>query len=493
MSAPADGAGAPARGVTLSSPLHKAVICRAHQEGASFPVLNPATGEHLADVSDMGPQEVDDAVARAKKAMVTWSRKTAKERAAVLMVWHGLIMRHQEELAELLTLEMGKPLAEARGEVAHGASYIVWFAEEAKRLYGDIIPTNDQNRRLLVIKQPVGVVAAITPWNFPSAMITRKIAPALAAGCTAVVKPAEDTPLSAIALAILAEEAGFPEGAVNVITCKNPADVAKALTDHEDVRKLSFTGSTRVGKLLMRQCADTVKKISLELGGNAPFIVFDDADIEAAVAGAMMAKYRNAGQTCISANRFYVQAGVREEFAMKLAEAVSRLKMGSGADVGTTVGPLINPGAVAKVDGLVRGACASGATVVLGGKPGAMGGNFYEPTVLADVKPEMAISQNEIFGPVAAIYPFEEETDAIAMANDTPYGLAAYVYTRDMGRIWRVSEALEYGMVGINDGTFSSEAAPFGGVKQSGIGREGSKYGLDDFVEIKYISMAGLS
>ncbi|SDE74178.1 succinate-semialdehyde dehydrogenase / glutarate-semialdehyde dehydrogenase [Kordiimonas lacus] len=462
--------------------------------GAStFDVKNPATGAVLGTVADMTAADARQAVADARGAFKAWSQETAKSRTAAMMAWHDLIVAHVDELAQLLTLEMGKPLMEAKGEILHGASYITWFAEEAKRLYGDIIPTNAPGRRLMVVKQPIGVVAAITPWNFPSAMIMRKVAPAIAAGCTVVIKPAEDTPLSAVALVLLAKRAGLPDDVIKLVTCSQPAEVAKALTDHPDVRKLSFTGSTRVGKLLMRNCANTVKKVSLELGGNAPFIVFDDADLDQAADAAMLAKFRNAGQTCISANRFLVQIGVYEAFAAKLEARVAALTLGDGMAPETTVGPLINDGAVSKVESLVRHAAACGAEVRTGGYAVDGQGTFFPPTILTGGTPDLTIADTEIFGPVAALYRFKDEDEAVRVANDTPYGLASYVFTQDMGRIWRVSEALEYGMVAVNEGTVSSEAAPFGGVKESGIGREGSRYGLDEFVEIKYIGIGGLN
>jgi succinate-semialdehyde dehydrogenase/glutarate-semialdehyde dehydrogenase len=391
-----------------------------------------------------------------------------------------------------MTAEQGKPLAEARGEVLYGASFVQWFAEEAKRVYGDVIPAHAADRRLVVIKQPIGVVAAITPWNFPIAMITRKCAPALAAGCPVVVKPAELTPLSALALAALAEQAGIPPGVFNVVTTSRPQEVGRELTANPTVRKLSFTGSTEVGKLLIRECADTVKKVSMELGGNAPFIVFDDADLDAAVAGAMASKYRNAGQTCVCANRLLVQDGIYDAFAERLAAAVGELKVGPGADEGVTQGPLINAEAVAKVEEHIADALGQGARLVCGGRRHALGGTFFEPTIIADVTPAMRVSREETFGPVAPLFRFRDEAEAVALANDTPYGLASYFYSRDIGRCWRVAEALEYGMVGINEGIISTELAPFGGVKESGLGREGSKYGIDEFVEVKYLCMGGL-
>lgn len=460
---------------------------------ATFPVFNPANGVRIAEVPDQGSEETRQAIQAARAAFPAWAALTAKERAKLLRRWHDLILAHQEELAILLTLEQGKPLAEARGEIAYGASFVEWFAEEGKRVYGDVIPTHAPDKRLLVLKQPIGVVGAVTPWNFPNAMITRKAAPALAAGCTIVLKPAEDTPLSALALALLAQRAGIPDGVLNVVTTSRPAEVAETLTASEDVRKMSFTGSTRVGKLLMRQCADTVKKLSLELGGNAPLIVFEDADLEVAVRCAVLAKYRNSGQTCVCPNRILVQSSVMEEFAGKFAAAVRGLAVGDGMNPKTVIGPLINQAAVAKVEGLVRGAVSKGARVVLGGSKHELGGNFYEPTVLTGVTTEMDIAHAEIFGPVATLFAFDTEENAIRLANDTPYGLVAYFFARDFGRIWRVSEALECGMVVLNEASFSSEATPFGGMKESGIGREGSRYGLDEYVEIKYVCLGGLT
>jgi succinate-semialdehyde dehydrogenase/glutarate-semialdehyde dehydrogenase len=461
-------------------------------DGATFPVTNPATGAHLADVPDMGADETQRAIAAAEAALPAWRALTAKARAGLLRRWHDLVLTHQEDLARLMTAEQGKPLPEARGEVAYGASFIEWFAEEGKRVYGDTIPTHRTDARLLVIRQPIGVVGAITPWNFPNAMITRKVAPALAAGCTVVVKPAEDTPLSALALADLAMRAGLPDGVLNIVTARHGAQVGGALTQSPSVRKISFTGSTPVGKLLMRQCADTVKRISLELGGNAPFIVFDDADLDAAVAGAMASKYRNAGQTCVCANRLMVQDSVHDAFAEKLAAAVATMTVGDGSEEGVSQGPLINRAALTKVEALVGDAVQRGARVLLGGKPHALGGTFYEPTVLADATPAMRLFWEEVFGPVAPIYRFSTEAEAIRMANDTPFGLAAYVYARDVGRVWRVAEGLDYGIIGINEGIISTEVAPFGGLKESGLGREGSKYGLEDFLELKYLCLGGL-
>jgi len=462
--------------------------------GETFDVFNPANGELIATVPDLGAIETRRAIDAASTALASWRSKTAKERANILRAWYDLILKNQEDLAQLMTFEQGKPLVEARGEVIYGASFVEWFAEEGKRLYGDVIPAHGADKRVVVIKQPIGVIGAITPWNFPLAMITRKVAPALAVGCTAVVKPAEDTPLSALALAQLAERAGVPKGVFNVVTCNKPNAVAVGgeLTGNPTVRKISFTGSTPVGKLLMKQCADQVKKVSLELGGNAPFIVFDDADLDAAVVGAIASKYRNAGQTCVCANRIFVQAGVYDEFAQKLADAVRTFKVGSGDQDGVTQGPLINKAALEKVQDLVDDAKEKGAKVVCGGQAHDLGGTFYQPTILTDVTTDMRIANEEIFGPVAPLYKFESEEEVIVKANDTPFGLAAYFYARDIGRIWRVSEGLEYGIVGINEGIISTEAAPFGGVKESGIGREGSKYGVEDFVEIKYLCMGGV-
>lgn len=461
-------------------------------DGTRFDVLNPADGGVLASVPDMGAAEARRAIEAAAAALPAWRARTAKERAAILRKWFELIMAHQEDLAVLMTSEQGKPLAEARGEVAYGASFIEWFAEEGKRVYGDVIPAHGADKRILVLKEPIGVVAAITPWNFPIAMITRKAGPALAAGCTMVIKPAEDTPLCALALAELAERAGLPKGVLNIVTTMKAAEVGGELTANPIVRKLSFTGSTEVGKLLMRQSADTVKKVALELGGNAPFIVFDDADLDAAVAGAMASKYRNAGQTCVCANRLLVQDGIYDAFAARLAEAVAKLKVGPGLSGDVQQGPLINADAVAKVEELLGDAVAKGAKIVCGGKRHALGGTFFEPTIVTGLTPAMRIAREEIFGPVAPLFRFHTEDEAIRMANDTEFGLAAYFYARDIARVWRVAEGLEYGIVGINEGIISTEVAPFGGVKESGIGREGSKYGIDDFVEIKYLCMGGI-
>jgi succinate-semialdehyde dehydrogenase/glutarate-semialdehyde dehydrogenase len=462
--------------------------------GRVFAVIDPATGAKIVEVSDMGAAETRRAIDAAARALPAWRAKTAKERAAVLRRWFDLLIAHTDDLAQLMTTEQGKPLAEAKGEVAYGASFIEWFAEEGKRAYGDVIPTVAADRRLLVVKQPIGVCAAITPWNFPIAMITRKVGPALAAGCTVVAKPAEATPLSALALAELAHRAGVPPGVFNVI----PADGARAaeigleLCTNPTVRKVSFTGSTEVGRILLRQSADTVKKLSLELGGNAPFIVFDDADVDAAVEGALASKYRNAGQTCVCANRLYVQAGVYDAFAEKLAAKVAQFKVGAGVEPGVTIGPLIEPAAVEKVKAHVSDAVSKGAKVLLGGKPHARGGLFFEPTVLTGVTAAMKVAREETFGPVAPLFRFETEAEAIAMANDTEFGLAAYFFSRDVGRVFRVAEALEAGMVCVNSGLLSNEVAPFGGVKQSGLGREGSKYGIDEYLEIKYLCLAGM-
>lgn len=459
---------------------------------ARFAVKNPSSGETLADVADLSETETRRAIEAAAKAFPVWRKKTAKERAAVMRKWFELIMANQEDLAVLMTAEQGKPIAETRGEVAYGASFIEWFGEEAKRIYGDVIPTNLSNRRILVFKEPIGVVAAITPWNFPNAMITRKCAPAIAAGCTVVIKPPAETPLSALALAELGARAGLPAGVFNVVTTDQAAKVGTELTTNPLVRKFSFTGSTEIGKKLMAQCASTIKKVSLELGGNAPFIVFDDADLDAAADGAMLSKYRNMGQTCVCANRLLVQNDVYEGFAQKLSERVAKMKVGDGFADGVTQGPLINMDAVEKVERLVADALSKGARVVIGGKRHKLGGTFFEPTVLTEVTPDMACAREEIFGPVATLFRFKREEDAIRLANDTEYGLAAYFYARDVGRILRVSEALEYGIVGVNEGIISTEVAPFGGMKESGIGREGSKYGIEDFLEIKYIALGGL-
>ena len=461
-------------------------------DGGRFEVSNPADGSVLASVPALGVMETRRAIDAAAAALPTWRARTAKDRATILRKWFELIMAHQEDLAVLMTAEQGKPLSEARGEVAYGASFVEWFAEEGKRIYGDVIPAHGVDKRIIVVKQAVGVVAAITPWNVPIAMITRKAGPALAAGCTMVIKPAEDTPLCALALAELAARAGVPKGVLNIVTTDRAAEVGGELSANPIVRKLSFTGSTEVGKLLMRQCADTVKKVSMELGGNAPFIVFDDADLDAAVAGAMASKYRNAGQTCVCANRLLVQDGIHDAFAAKLAAAVAKLKVGPGLSDEVEQGPLINEDAVLKVEALLDDALEKGAQLVCGGKRHALGGTFFEPTILTDVTPAMRVAREEIFGPVAPLFRFHTEEEAVRMANDTEFGLAAYFYARDIARVWRVAEGLEYGIVGINEGIISTEVAPFGGVKESGIGREGSKYGIEDFVEIKYLCMGGI-
>ncbi|WP_026686522.1 NAD-dependent succinate-semialdehyde dehydrogenase [Azovibrio restrictus] len=455
-------------------------------DGATLVVRNPASTAEIARVPACGAAETQNAIVSAEAALPAWRERTAKARAQVLMQWLQLILQHTEDLAALITAEGGKPLAEARGEVAYGASFVEWFAEEGKRAYGETVPSPAADKRILVIKQPVGVCAAITPWNFPLAMITRKVAPALAAGCTVVVKPAEQTPLTALALARLAEQAGFPAGVFNVIT-GNPVAIGGALTASPVVKKLSFTGSTEVGRLLMAQSAPTLKKLSLELGGNAPFIVFDDADLDQAVAGAIAAKYRNSGQTCVCANRFLVQAGIYDAFAARLAEQVAQLQVGDGSAPGTQQGPLIDADALTKVQAHVADALDKGARLLTGGRPHPRGGNFFEPTVLANVTPAMRVAREETFGPVAPLFRFDTEAEAIQMANATEYGLAAYFYTRDVARAFRVGEALEYGMVGINTGLISNEVAPFGGIKQSGLGREGSRHGLDEYLELKYL------
>ena len=460
---------------------------------ARFDVNDPATGLKLADVPNLGTAETRDAIAAADKAWPAWRAKTAKERHAVLMKWFSLIMANADDLARILTAEQGKPLAEARGEVVYGASFIEWFAEEGRRVCGETIPTTDNGKRYLVLKQPVGVCAAITPWNFPIAMITRKVAPALAAGCPVIIKPAEQTPLSALALAELAQRAGMPAGVLNVITADgaNSVLVGKALCESDTVRHLSFTGSTEVGRILMRQCAPTIKKLSLELGGNAPFIVFDDADIDSAVEGAMVSKYRNAGQTCVCANRFYVQEGVYDTFIARLAEKARGIKVGNGFEPGINQGPMIDGNAVAKVEAHISDALAKGARVVVGGA--RIDDRFFTPTVLADVSSEMLCTREETFGPLAPVAKFKTEAEAIALANDTEFGLASYFYSRDVGRIFRVGEALEYGMVGVNTGLISTSEVPFGGVKQSGLGREGSHQGIEDYVEVKYLCLGDIA
>ena len=463
--------------------------------GAAFDVTNPASGERLARVPDMGAAETRRAIDAADAAWPAWRSRTAKERAAVLRKWFELMLAHSDDLAFLMTGEQGKPLSEAKGEVAYAASFVEWFAEEAKRVYGDTIPATQADKRLIIVRQPVGVCAAITPWNFPAAMITRKVAPALAAGCTVVVKPAEQTPLTALALAELAQRAGFPAGVFNVVTgsAASAPKIGGELTGNPIVRKLSFTGSTEVGRLLMAQCAPTIKKLSLELGGNAPLIVFDDADLDAAVEGALASKYRNTGQTCVCANRLLVQDGIHDAFAARLAEAAKKMKVGAGTEAGVLQGPLIDAQALAKVEEHVADALAKGARVLTGGRRHALGGTFYEPTVIADVTPEMKCAREETFGPVAPLFRFHTEAEAVALANATEFGLAAYFFSRDVARCFRVGEALEYGMVGVNTGIMSNEVAPFGGVKQSGIGREGSKYGIDEYLEIKYLCFGGIA
>src|SRR5271168_4411197 len=458
----------------------------------TIPVTNPATGETLGTVPRMGAEETRQAIEAADRALPGWRAKTAKERAQILRKWFDLMMANQEDLATLMTAEKGKPMTESRGEIAYAAAFIEWFGEEGKRVYGDTIPAHASDKRIVVTKEPIGVTAAITPWNFPAAMITRKAGPALAAGCTMVLKPATQTPFSALALAELAERAGIPPGVFNVITGSATA-IGGEMTSNPTVRKLTFTGSTEIGKKLMAQCAGTVKKISLELGGNAPFIVFDDADLDAAVQGAIASKYRNTGQTCVCANRLLVQAGVYDEFAKKLAEAVGQLRVGDGLAGVTDQGPLIDAKAVAKIEEHIADAVGKGAKVALGGKRHALGGTFFEPTILTQVTPKMLVAREETFGPLAPLFKFQTEAEAIAMANDTEFGLAAYLYTRDLARSWRVSEAIEYGIVGLNTGIISTEVAPFGGVKESGIGREGSKYGILDYTEIKYVCVGGVS
>jgi succinate-semialdehyde dehydrogenase/glutarate-semialdehyde dehydrogenase len=457
----------------------------------TIPVTNPATGATLGSVPRMGAEETRQAIEAADKALPAWRAKTAKERAQILRKWFDLMMANQDDLAQLMTAEQGKPLAESKGEIAYAASFIEWFGEEGKRLYGDTIPSHGADKRIVVIKEPIGVCAAITPWNFPAAMITRKCGPALAAGCTMVLKPASQTPFSALALCELAERAGVPKGVFSCVT-GGASEIGGEMTSNPIVRKLTFTGSTEIGKLLMEQCAATVKKTSMELGGNAPFIVFDDADIEMAVKGAIASKYRNAGQTCVCANRLLVQDGIYNAFAKRLAEVVGEMKVGDGAAPGTVIGPLIDMKAVEKVESHIADAVKKGAHIVTGGHRAALGGSFFEPTVLADVTTDMIVTKEETFGPVAPLYRFKDEHEAVKMANDTEFGLAAYFYTRDIGRIWRVAEGLEYGIVGINEGIISTEIAPFGGMKESGIGREGSKYGIEDYLEIKYLCMGGI-
>ncbi|WP_104399602.1 NAD-dependent succinate-semialdehyde dehydrogenase [Vibrio penaeicida] len=461
--------------------------------GQCFSVYDPANGNEIGTVPDMSGKEVVSAIDAANTALQSWRKLTAKQRAEYLMNWHQLILENQADLAELITLESGKPLSESLGEVAYGASFIQWFAEEGKRTYGDVIPSTSADRRLQTLKQPVGVCAAITPWNFPVAMITRKLAPALAAGCTAIIKPAESTPFSALALASLSQQAGIPEGVINVVTAAKGAEIGGALCDSPTIRKLSFTGSTEVGKKLLAQCANTVKRVSMELGGNAPFIVFDDADLDEAVEGALASKFRNAGQTCVCTNRILVQSGVYAQFSEKFARAVSKLKVGSGMNPKHQIGPLISEPAMDKVDAHIRDALSQGAQLLTGGSGHSLGGLFYQPTVISDVTPAMRIASEETFGPVAPIFRFDTEEQAIEMANETEYGLAAYFYSTNIHRCLRVSEALEYGMVGVNEGIISNEVAPFGGIKHSGLGREGSRSGIEEYLETKYVCFGGLS
>jgi succinate-semialdehyde dehydrogenase / glutarate-semialdehyde dehydrogenase len=465
--------------------------CDGH-DGKTFSVTNPETGELLAKVADCAPQDVHKAIAAAQSAFPIWRDKTAKERSKTLRNWYDLIIAHADELADILAKEQGKPLFEAKAEILYGASFVEWFAEEAKRVYGETIPASIAGRELFAFKEPIGVTAAITPWNFPSAMITRKVAPALAVGCTSIIKPAPETPLSALALAVLAHEAGIPAGVLNVLPTNRAQEVGQVLTTHPVIRKVSFTGSTEVGRIIMRQSADTIKKLSLELGGNAPFIVFDDADLDAAVIGAMASKYRNSGQTCVCPNRFYVQAGVYEAFAQKLKIAVSNLKLGGAFEPDVSQGPLINNEGLEKVVALVADAVSKGATALIGGKKHALGGTFYEPTILINVSNDSRLLREEIFGPVAPLIKFETEEEAIELANASEFGLAAYFYARDVGRIFRVARKIESGMIGVNEGVIGAAEAPFGGVKQSGLGREGSRHGVDDYLEIKYMCFGGL-
>lgn len=462
------------------------------KNGSSIDVNNPFDKKIVGTVPDMRAKECTEAIDVAHAAFHKWKNFSATERGQILRKWYELQMENIDDLAKILTMEQGKPLAEAKGEIRYGASFVEWFAEEARRVYGDVIPGHGRDKRITVIKQPIGVVGAITPWNFPNAMITRKIAPALAAGCTVVIKPSELTPLSALALAELAEQAGFPKGVINIITTSNASAIGKELTSNSKVKKISFTGSTKVGKILLRQSADSVKKVSLELGGNAPFIVFDDADIDAAVEGAIASKFRNAGQTCVCSNRIFAQESIYEEFVSKLANAVAELKLGSGLEEGINIGPLIEPKALKFVENVVENARSGGATILTGGKVSAENELIYEPTIVTNPTTDMMVFREEIFGPVAPVFKFKTEKEVIDMANDTPFGLASYFYGRDYARIWRVSEALEYGMVGINTGMISTTVAPFGGIKESGFGREGSKYGIDDFLNIKYMCWGGI-
>ncbi|MDM1246620.1 NAD-dependent succinate-semialdehyde dehydrogenase [Acinetobacter sp. R933-2] len=457
-------------------------------DNKTFAVTNPATGEIIANIASVAAQQVEQAVAAADTALATWKLTTAKERSLLLKKWYQLIIENQEDLAMILSTEQGKPMTESRGEILYGASFIEWFAEEAKRTYGDVIPHDKQGRRLVVIRQPVGVVAAITPWNFPNAMITRKVGPALAAGCTVIIKPASETPLSALALVALAEQAGIPQGVINVVT-GSAREIGAVLTQHPAVKKVSFTGSTQIGKLLMEQCSSTMKKVSMELGGNAPFIIFDDANLDRAVEGAIASKFRNSGQTCVCTNRILVQDTVYDAFIEKLKVAVAQLKVAPAFEQGAEQGPLINEKAVEKIQEHIEDATSKGAKVVVGGQRHALGHTFFEPTVLADVTPDMLVAKDETFGPLAPVFKFSTEAQAIQMANDTEFGLASYIYTESLSRAWRVGEALEYGMVGINEGLISTEVAPFGGIKESGCGREGSKYGIEDYQELKYMCM----
>ena len=458
----------------------------------TFDVNDPSTGELLVKLPDMGISETKDAINAAHKAQKSWAAKTGKARSTILRNWFNLMMENKDDLAKILTAEMGKPLAEALGEITYGASFVEWFAEEAKRVYGDTIPGHQEDKRIVVIKQPIGVVGAITPWNFPNAMITRKVAPALAVGCSVVLRPPTLTPLSALALAYLAQEAGIPAGVFNIVMGTDSSGMGKELCSNELVRKIAFTGSTEVGRILMRQCSDQIKKVSLELGGNAPFIVFDDADIDEAVAGAMISKYRNAGQTCVCANRIYVQENVYDEFSKKLAKATRAMKVGNGFDDGVTTGPLIDQQALEKVEEHIEDAVSKGASILSGGTRSNLGGTFYNPTVLTDVTSSMKVAKEETFGPIAPLFKFDSVENVIEAANDTEFGLAAYFYAKDLSKVWKVAEALEYGIVGINTGLISTEVAPFGGIKQSGLGREGSKYGIDDFLEIKYLCRSGI-
>ncbi len=459
-------------------------------DGRRFPVYNPARGDVLIDIADLGVPETRRAIASAESAQRDWAARTGKQRAAVLRRWHDLMQENADDLATILTAEMGKPLAEAKGEIAYGASFIEWFAEEAKRIYGETVPETMPGTRIMVLKQPVGVVASITPWNFPNAMITRKAGPALAVGCSFVARPAKETPLSALALGVLAERAGIPPGVFNVIPSTRSAEIGREFCDNPAVRKLTFTGSTEVGRILMRQGAEQIMKMSMELGGNAPFIVFDDADLDKAIEGAMISKYRNNGQTCVCANRIYVQSGIYDAFAEKLAAATQSMAVGDGLEGGVTTGPLINGDAVAKVEEHIADAVSKGARVIVGGNRHELGGTFFEPTVITGVNRSMLVTNDETFGPIAPLFRFDDEADVIEQANDTIFGLAAYFYARDLSRVYRVAEALEYGIVGVNTGLISTEVAPFGGVKQSGIGREGSRHGVEDFLELKYVCLS---